>query len=161
MEVSVTGLRASKLQERKPSVYPHFQRPDSVKAPILPFLRSIDGLNTHDQAYNLTIAGGVTTALVLPGSANNIGQSVGRQARIRRAFSLDLHDVSFSFFSTGGQAFVIKPRQTAENTPSSMVVDAPWVIDEENGGMKRTGAIRHMKVRARSFFPLLSFTFSP
>lgn len=46
---------------------------NSHKGPILPWLRSIDGLNTHDDAYNLSIAGGVTTAQVLPGSANNIG----------------------------------------------------------------------------------------
>ncbi|CED83667.1 Metal-dependent hydrolase, composite domain [Phaffia rhodozyma] len=90
---------------------------NSLKAPILPYLRSIDGINTHDAAYNLSIAGGITTALILPGSANNIG----------------------------GQAFVIKPRQTAENTPSSMVLENPWVIDDVNGGLKRTGFDRHMK----------------
>ena len=48
---------------------------DSLKAPILPWLRSIDGLNTHDAAYELAIAGGVTTAQILPGSATNIGQT--------------------------------------------------------------------------------------
>ena len=47
---------------------------NSHKAPILPWLRSIDGLNTHDAAYELAVAGGVTTAQILPGSANNIGQ---------------------------------------------------------------------------------------
>jgi hypothetical protein len=41
--------------------------------PILPWLRSLDGLNTHDDAYRLSISGGVTTANVLPGSANAIG----------------------------------------------------------------------------------------
>lgn len=46
---------------------------NSRKAPILPWLRSIDGLNTHDDSYALAMAGGVTTAQVLPGSANNIG----------------------------------------------------------------------------------------
>jgi hypothetical protein len=46
---------------------------NSHKAPILPWLRSIDGLNTHDDAYALARAGGVTTAQILPGSANNIG----------------------------------------------------------------------------------------
>jgi hypothetical protein len=30
-------------------------------------------LNTHDDAYPLSVAGGVTTALILPGSANAIG----------------------------------------------------------------------------------------
>lgn len=48
---------------------------NSRKAPILPWLRSIDGLNTHDASYELAVAGGVTTVQVLPGSANNIGQS--------------------------------------------------------------------------------------
>lgn len=46
---------------------------NSVKAPILPWLRSIDGLNTHDDGYELARSGGVTTAQILPGSANNIG----------------------------------------------------------------------------------------
>ncbi|PBK70154.1 hypothetical protein ARMSODRAFT_1018250 [Armillaria solidipes] len=37
-----------------------------------PWLRSLDGLNTHDVAYPLSIAG-VTTALILPSSADSIG----------------------------------------------------------------------------------------
>ena len=49
---------------------------NSLKGTIQPWLRSVDGLNTHDDSYALSIAGGVTTALVLPGSANAIGQSV-------------------------------------------------------------------------------------
>lgn len=46
---------------------------NSIKGNIQPWLRSVDGINTHDDAYQLGIAGGVTTALVLPGSANAIG----------------------------------------------------------------------------------------
>ena len=46
---------------------------NSLKGTIQPWLRSLDGLNTHDDSYALSIAGGVTTALVLPGSANAIG----------------------------------------------------------------------------------------
>jgi hypothetical protein len=46
---------------------------NSLKGTIQPWLRSVDGLNTHDDSYALSIAGGVTTALVLPGSANAIG----------------------------------------------------------------------------------------
>lgn len=46
---------------------------NSRKGPILPWLRALDSLNTHDDSYELSIAGGVTTALVLPGSANAIG----------------------------------------------------------------------------------------
>lgn len=34
-----------------------------------PWLRSFDGFNTHDLAFNLSISGGITTMLVLPGSA--------------------------------------------------------------------------------------------
>lgn len=46
---------------------------NSFKGTIQPWLRSLDGLNTHDDSYPLSIAGGVTTSLVLPGSANAIG----------------------------------------------------------------------------------------
>lgn len=38
-----------------------------------PWLRTLDGLNTHDDAYNFSISGGVTTSLILPGSADAIG----------------------------------------------------------------------------------------
>jgi len=41
-----------------------------------PWLRSIDALNTHDDGYLLSIAGGTTTALVLPASTNAIGAIV-------------------------------------------------------------------------------------
>ncbi|KAG8218019.1 hypothetical protein J3R82DRAFT_6214 [Butyriboletus roseoflavus] len=46
---------------------------NSVKGPILPWLRSLDGLNTHDDGYEAACSGGVTTAQILPGSANDIG----------------------------------------------------------------------------------------
>ncbi|KAF8551997.1 hypothetical protein OG21DRAFT_1477901 [Imleria badia] len=67
---------------------------NSVKAPMLPWLRSLDGLNTHDYGYQLARSGGVTTAQILPGSASNIG----------------------------GQAFIIKLRETTKRSPSSMLV---------------------------------------
>ena len=52
---------------------------DSPNGPILPWLRSIDGLNTHDAAYAYAIAGGVTTVQVLPDSGHNaIGASPER-----------------------------------------------------------------------------------
>lgn len=47
---------------------------NSFKGITQPWLRSLDGLNTHDDAYALSISGGVTTANVLPGSANAIGE---------------------------------------------------------------------------------------
>ena len=46
---------------------------NSLKGLVLPWLRSLDGLNTHDDAYRLSVSGGVTTANVLPGSADAIG----------------------------------------------------------------------------------------
>lgn len=46
---------------------------NSLKGLVLPWLRSLDGLNTHDDAYRLSVSGGVTTSVVLPGSADAIG----------------------------------------------------------------------------------------
>ncbi|KAK6910652.1 hypothetical protein I203_104684 [Kwoniella mangroviensis CBS 8507] len=88
---------------------------NSIKASVQPWLRSLDGFNTHDLAFNLSIAGGITTMLVLPGSADSIG----------------------------GQAFPFKPRWTHENTPQSMLVEPAWKID--NGTWARTHAWRHIK----------------
>ncbi|CEL60594.1 hypothetical protein RSOLAG1IB_03832 [Rhizoctonia solani AG-1 IB] len=71
---------------------------NSYKGPIQPFLRSFDAINTHDEAFKLFRAGGVATALVLPGSGNNIG----------------------------GQGFVIKLGKAAvRKGPSAMVLEPP------------------------------------
>ncbi|KAF8640067.1 hypothetical protein AX17_001308 [Amanita inopinata Kibby_2008] len=73
---------------------------DSTNGPILPWLRSIDGFNTHDDAFQLAIAGGVTTVQVLPGSSNAIG----------------------------GQAFMMKLRKTADRSASSMILEPPYSL---------------------------------
>jgi imidazolonepropionase-like amidohydrolase len=52
---------------------------NSLKGTTQPWLRSLDGLNTHDDSYTTSIAGGVTTANVLPGSANAIGLTHPKQ----------------------------------------------------------------------------------
>ena len=88
---------------------------NSVKGSAQPWLRSLDGFDTHDAAFNSSIAGGITTMLVLPGSANAIG----------------------------GTAYPFKPRWTAENTPQSMLVEPAYEIT--HGEWKRTHAWRHMK----------------
>ena len=49
---------------------------NSARGPVLPWLRSIDGFNTHDDAFELAIAGGVTSAQILPGSGNAIGNDI-------------------------------------------------------------------------------------
>ncbi|KAG0708992.1 hypothetical protein DFH29DRAFT_821582 [Suillus ampliporus] len=90
---------------------------NSLKAPILPWLRSIDGLNTHDTSYELAMAGGVTTAQILPGSANNIG----------------------------GQAFIMKLRPTAERSPSSMLLEPPYTLNGSHFDHSLTPRWRHMK----------------
>ncbi|KAG2121914.1 hypothetical protein DEU56DRAFT_89089 [Suillus clintonianus] len=90
---------------------------NSRKAPILPWLRSIDGLNTHDASYELAMAGGVTTAQILPGSANDIG----------------------------GQAFIMKLRPTAERSPSSMLLEPPYTLNGSHFDHSLTPRWRHMK----------------
>lgn len=93
---------------------------NSVVKPILPYLRSLDGINTHDLAYKRSMSGGVTSSLILPGSANNIG----------------------------GQAFVIKLRNVKGNTPDEMVVEMPYnVLGEEHWKAGDPPRSRHMKVR--------------
>ena len=77
------------------------QDDNSLLGTAQPWLRALDGLNTHDDSYLLSIAGGVTTALVLPGSANAIG----------------------------GQGFTIKLRSTEERSPSSMLLEPPYQIN--------------------------------
>ncbi|CAK5274361.1 unnamed protein product [Mycena citricolor] len=90
---------------------------NSRKAPILPWLRSVDGLNTHDDAFRLTMSGGVTTAQVVPGSANNIG----------------------------GQAFLMKLRPTAERSTSSMLLEPPGNLYINDTNADQRPRWRHMK----------------
>ncbi|KAH9913692.1 composite domain of metallo-dependent hydrolase [Epithele typhae] len=71
---------------------------NSRKGPVLPWLRALDGLNTRDDAMMLSISGGLTTVLVLPGSANAIG----------------------------GQGAVIKLRHTADRAPTGMLLESPY-----------------------------------
>ncbi|KAH7339937.1 hypothetical protein B0J17DRAFT_657350 [Rhizoctonia solani] len=71
---------------------------NSFKSPVMPFLRSLDAINTHDEAFRLFRAGGVATSLVLPGSGDNMG----------------------------GQGFVIKlGKDAVRKGPSAMVLEPP------------------------------------
>jgi hypothetical protein len=49
---------------------------NSPNGPIIPWLRSVDAINTRDDALKLTVAGGVTGGLILPGSGNGIGMLI-------------------------------------------------------------------------------------
>ncbi|TNY18704.1 carbohydrate esterase family 9 protein [Rhodotorula diobovata] len=93
---------------------------NSVAGAVLPHLRSLDGINGHDLAFRRVVSGGVTTSLILPGSANNVG----------------------------GQAFVIKLRPTAERTIDSLVLEMPWNVKLPSGERRKRGdppRWRHMK----------------
>ncbi|KAF9646963.1 hypothetical protein BDM02DRAFT_2841164 [Thelephora ganbajun] len=93
------------------------QSTNSRKGPIIPWLRSIDGFNTHDDSFELTTSGGVTSAQVLPGSGN----------------------------AQGGQAFVVKLRKTPERSPSSMVIEPPHSLNGSTLDPSLPPRWRHMK----------------
>ncbi|TFY55471.1 hypothetical protein EVG20_g9306 [Dentipellis fragilis] len=90
---------------------------NSPNGPILPWLRSIDGFHTHDEALTLAIAGGVTSVQVLPGSANAIG----------------------------GQAFMLKPRKTSDGSPTSMIIEPPHGLNGSNIDEAAPLRWRHLK----------------
>jgi hypothetical protein len=109
---------------------------NSVHGPVLPWLRSIDGFNTHDEAFELAIAGGVTSVQVLPGSGNAIGESSSLQ------MPLGLHKVNWG---VGGQAFMVKLRKTSERTPTSMVIEPPHTLNGSEPDLNAPLRWRHMK----------------
>ncbi|KIM83388.1 hypothetical protein PILCRDRAFT_69640 [Piloderma croceum F 1598] len=88
----------------------------SPNGPVLPYLRSIDGFNTHDDAFQLAISGGVTSVQVLPGSGNAIG----------------------------GQAFMMKLRKTSERSPSSMILEPPHSLNGSVNDLSAPPRWRHM-----------------
>ncbi|KZT35524.1 hypothetical protein SISSUDRAFT_1064386 [Sistotremastrum suecicum HHB10207 ss-3] len=89
----------------------------SRNGPMVPWMRSLDGFNTRDDARVLAIAGGVTTGLVLPGSGNAVG----------------------------GQAFPFKFRKTQERSPSSMLIEPPFNLNDTAREPGTPLRWRHMK----------------
>lgn len=49
------------------------QETNEASNPLTPFVRSLDAFSPSDKAIRIVASGGVTTALVLPGSANLMG----------------------------------------------------------------------------------------
>lgn len=84
----------------------------SFRGTAQPWLRSIDALNTHDDGYLLSIAGGTTTALVLPASTNAIG-----------ALSFNSNIIYLIICAPGGEGYVVKLRDTLERSPTSMLLE--------------------------------------
>ena len=62
---------------------------NEMTSPITPFVRTIDAFNPSDKALRIVSSGGVTTALVLPGSGYLMGGE---------AFAFKLHPSPFSIF---------------------------------------------------------------
>ncbi|PCH40798.1 hypothetical protein WOLCODRAFT_24274 [Wolfiporia cocos MD-104 SS10] len=90
---------------------------NSHNGPVLPWLRSIDAFNTHDEAFKLAIAGGVTSVQVLPGSGNAIG----------------------------GQAFMFKLRKTSDGSPTSMIIEPPHALNGSEPDPDQPLRWRHLK----------------
>ncbi|KAJ7664308.1 hypothetical protein B0H17DRAFT_1143701 [Mycena rosella] len=55
---------------------------NSYKGLALPWLRALDALNTHYDGFVLAVAGGVTTSLILPGSADAMGTAAAHPRNI-------------------------------------------------------------------------------
>jgi hypothetical protein len=68
-----------------------------------PRLRSVDGLNTHDDVYELAMIGGVTSAQV---RCDIIGRGI------------------YAVTATGAHAFILKLRKPQDRSVSSMIVDS-------------------------------------
>jgi hypothetical protein len=79
------------------------------------------------------MAGGVTTAQILPGSANDIGQ-------LSQYILCLIADNKL-----GGQAFIMKLRPTTERSPSSMLLEPPYTLNGSHFDHSLTPRWRHMK----------------
>ncbi|KAJ6553541.1 composite domain of metallo-dependent hydrolase [Mycena vulgaris] len=90
---------------------------NSLNGLVVPWLRTIDAMNTHDDAFALAVAGGITTSLILPGSTN----------------------------AMGGQGFVIKLRPTEERSSSALLLEAPFGIGGSDVDYDVPPRWRHMK----------------
>ncbi len=97
------------------------------------WLRALDSLNTHNDAYRLSVAGGVTTALVLPGSANAIGMCRHSQY------------VRVAHFVLGGQGIVIKLRPPEDRSPTGMLLENPYSTNQTEYDTSAVFRYRQMK----------------
>lgn len=91
---------------------------NSIGKNINPYLRTIDGMNQHDVSFRKSLAGGITTGLVLPGSANNMG----------------------------GQAFPVKYRQPSSHLPQDRLIEPPTSLARLGQG--KGGEHQHLTVES-------------
>ncbi|KAJ7183115.1 hypothetical protein C8R46DRAFT_1158955 [Mycena filopes] len=98
---------------------------NSLRGLVLPWLRSVDSMNTHDDGFALAIAGGITTSLILPGSAD----------------------------AMGGQGFVLKPRRTKEGSSSALLLEPPFGLNGSDVDYNVPPRWRHMKFVHSALIP--------
>lgn len=134
---TVLGPGAAKLLMTRCQLCTGAHEVDSKKGPILPYIRSIDAFNTHDDAFKLAIAGGVTSVQVLPGAANNLGE------KLRLSEVVYVLMISFPCI-LGGQAYIVKLRTTSERSSLSMVVEPPQALNISDLNSSRPSYWRHM-----------------
>lgn len=112
---------------------------NSLKSPITPALRSIDGVSNHDWSFVSIASGGITSGLALPGSANNVGG---------QAYPIKMGRLGKSAVSGGGWWRVIDPpRSLTLPGEGSTLRDQMY---SEDTGMRRpdgSSSFRYMKVR--------------
>lgn len=111
---------------------------NSLKSPITPALRSLDGISNHDWGFISIASGGVTSGLALPGSANNVGG---------QAFPVKMGRLGRKAASSGGWSRVIDPPRSLV-LPGEGEVGRDGLYDEETG-MKRgdgSSSFRYMKM---------------
>ncbi|KAJ7727167.1 hypothetical protein B0H14DRAFT_2640955 [Mycena olivaceomarginata] len=75
--------------------------------------KGIDGINTHDDAYKLAIVGAVTTAQILPGSANNIDPKASIGENPDRLYGQTRMDTAWGFRQAYNEARKIRDAQDA------------------------------------------------
>ena len=80
--------------------------------------------------YASAVAGGLTTVLVLPGSANAIGEYL---TAVHCIFPIRIISID-KLISPGGQGFVIKLRPTKERSPTSLLVEPPFSLNQSHEG---------------------------
>ncbi|KAJ7255301.1 carbohydrate esterase family 9 protein [Mycena rebaudengoi] len=92
---------------------------NSLKGLILPWLRSLDGLNTHDDCVSFVHLG-----------RGNHRQCSSWERRCDRFALRIVRDYCLTQKNySGGQAFVIKLRPTAERSSSAMLLEPPFSLN--------------------------------
>jgi hypothetical protein len=69
---------------------------NEISGDITPYVRTIDAINPSDEMFQRIASGGVTTSLILPGSANNIGGEA-YVLKLRKVPTLSVEDMLIQY----------------------------------------------------------------